>query len=68
MELESSPMSNIRPKPIAVCTRCHGTYRVEGIHHICGRIIDRKMCGGGIISAIQEDDWDECPSCKASGD
>jgi hypothetical protein len=58
-----------RPKPVAICTRCNAVYDVTGINERCGRTVNgNERCGGGISSALNDSDWEECPSCVARGE
>jgi hypothetical protein len=60
---------NKRRRPVAICTRCGAIYSVEGINQRCGRTVNGERCGGAISSALNKDtDWEECPTCGATGD
>jgi DnaJ-class molecular chaperone len=58
-------MTDKRPKPVAVCTRCGAvSYNATLINGPCGR----GGCKGTRGSAGQDTDWEECPSCSGSGE
>lgn len=60
---------NKKPRPVAICTRCGAIYSLSGVNERCGRTVTgNKRCGGGISSALNDNDWEECPSCAATGD
>lgn len=61
-------MTEKREKPVAVCTRC-GAYsrRVEVINQRCSNVYGRKRCKGVWGSALNYNDWEECPTCEATG-
>ena len=54
--------------PVAVCTVCHTYSRnVATINCQCGNKFNGKRCKGVWGSALNESDWEECPSCEATG-
>jgi hypothetical protein len=58
----------MRPKPVTFCTNCRAFgYNIGVASGKCGRKVDGKKCKGTVQSAIQENDWIDCPSCKATG-
>jgi hypothetical protein len=57
-----------RPKPITFCTNCRVFgYNMDVTSRKCGRKVDGNMCKGTVQSAIEENDWIDCPSCKTTG-
>jgi len=53
--------------PVAVCTVCgEFSYRVETINNQCASQHGGKRCRGVFGSAINDDDWQECPSCHGA--
>ena len=59
---------NKRRRPVAICIRCNAVYGVSGTNERCGRTVGNERCGGGISSALNDDDWEECPARAATGD
>lgn len=57
-----------QPQPVAVCTKC-GAYsrRVEVINQQCSERPGGKRCKGVWGSALNYNDWAECPTCEATG-
>lgn len=54
--------------PAAVCTVCGAYTRdVNSINQQCGHKPDGKRCKGTYGGAQQDSDWEECPTCKATG-
>ena len=60
-------MSEKLSPPVAVCTVCHSYSRNPNINERCGNKFNGKRCNGVWRSAISKGDWEECPTCKASG-
>lgn len=57
-----------RRRPVTVCTVCGAPGYDANLHgKRCGRKIDGKRCSGSTNVAIGEKDWEECPSCGATG-
>src|SRR5262249_10453984 len=57
-----------RPLPVTCCTVCGVVgYTIERANTQCGKRFDGKRCKGTISSALQENDWAECPSCNSTG-
>jgi hypothetical protein len=54
-------------QPVAVCTVC-GTvsHTATVINGPCGRMFGGKKCKG-IFGSANIGDWEECPSCAATG-
>jgi len=63
-------MTDKRPQPVTSCTKCGAVgYDIQLANGPCGRFVDRSMkCKGVNGSAINEGDWEECPSCGGTGD
>src|SRR5579885_1133324 len=58
----------IKPRPVAVCTRCQAvSYDVAQINGRCANQIRQTMCVGVNGSALHQDDWKLCPKCSGSG-
>jgi hypothetical protein len=57
-----------RKKPVTFRTKC-GTvgYNIGAANGRCGQMSNRKRCTDGISSALNENDWVECPACIAEG-
>ena len=56
--------------PCTSCTYCRVVgYDISRSNTACRRVLDRKgkKCKGSISSAINIGDWEECPSCDATG-
>ena len=54
--------------PVAVCTACHFYSRnPNAINERCENKFNGKRCKGVWRSALSNGDWEECPTCKASG-
>jgi len=54
--------------PATSCTNCGSAgYNISLANGNCGRYIGNKICEGTNQSAIDESDWDECPSCNGTG-
>lgn len=58
-----------QPKPCAVCTDCgRPSYSLSAINNPCGRSIGfKKYCKGVKGSALNDNDWAECPTCHGEG-
>lgn len=57
-----------RTPPVAVCTNCGAvSYRPDVINERCGNRYGGKRCSGTFGSAINNGDWEECPSCAGTG-
>ena len=57
-----------RQKPVAFCNRCGAvSYSATVINGNCGRMVGGKKCKGVNASALNENDWTECPVCKGFG-
>jgi len=56
------------PRPVARCTDCgHASRDLRVINGPCGQRVEGKRCGGVNGSALNTFDWEECPSCHATG-
>lgn len=54
--------------PVAVCAVCGAYTRNDNfINQRCGHTVAGKRCKGAYGDAQQEKDWEECPSCNATG-
>src|SRR5262249_45516379 len=62
-------METKQPKPVTICTHCRVVgYSLTGINERCGRTVWRnERCRGVISSALNENDWKECPLCGGFG-
>jgi hypothetical protein len=57
-----------RRRPCTSCTKCRAPgYHISLTKGRCGRIVDGERCTGIIQSAVQVNDWAECPSCAGTG-
>jgi DnaJ-class molecular chaperone len=57
-----------REIPVTCCTECHGAgYNIRVANGRCCRTIDGERCNGTNASALQNDDWQECTYCQATG-
>lgn len=55
-------------KPVAVCKKCGSYYsHTEAINQNCSKTINGNRCKGTNRSALHPDDWEECPTCHATG-
>jgi hypothetical protein len=58
-----------KPKPVTFCNACGVVGYVATSVQRCGLTFQSvggsRRCKGGIITAIQITDWEECPSCFA---
>jgi hypothetical protein len=54
--------------PVAVCSKCGAvSHNPTVINRPCGRMFGQKKCKGVFGSALNIGDWQECPSCAATG-
>jgi len=62
-------MQSKQPRPVTICTHCRTVgYSLDSINARCGRTVWRnERCRGGISSALNENDWQECPDCSGTG-
>ena len=61
-------MSLKRPVPVTSCTECgNAGYNPTLINLRCGKTIKGERCNGTNLSAINDSDWKECPSCNGIG-
>jgi DnaJ-class molecular chaperone len=61
-------MSGNNNRPVAICTVCHAySSIVTAINERCGNRYNGKRCQGVWRSALNEEDWQACPSCNATG-
>jgi hypothetical protein len=69
-----SDATSKRVKPVAVCTSCGAvSYNVTVANKPCGRSYTEsgrgtRRCKGGMSSALNITDWEECLSCAASAE
>ncbi len=64
---ENTARMNQNP-PVAVCTRCGAVSRVaQAINQRCGAKYGGKRCRGTYQRTQNPDDWEECPTCSATG-
>lgn len=57
-----------RQIPATACTKCRTPGRDANLAgNQCGRKIDGNRCTGSVSVAIGARDWQECPSCGATG-
>ena len=60
--------TDTRPKPVTFCTVCGRVgYNIATANQRCGQTFNRKRCRGVNTSALNVNDWSECPSCAATG-
>ena len=55
-------------RPKGFCAKCGAAqYDVASIGLQCLRTVAGMRCMGTVESALEENDWSECPSCSATG-
>jgi hypothetical protein len=56
-------------RPVGICPRCHAVVRsFDEIGKKCARPLPyATKCPGVIRSALDKNEWSECPSCLATG-
>jgi hypothetical protein len=58
-----------RERPVAICARCLTPYRAfEHVGRRCSKILPgERRCPGVVRTAIEREEWLECPACAAGG-
>ncbi|HEY1423525.1 MAG TPA: hypothetical protein VGF20_08740 [Candidatus Acidoferrum sp.] len=57
-----------REQPVTCCTECGGAgYNIRVANGRCCRTIAGQRCNGNNASALNSSDWEECPTCLATG-
>jgi hypothetical protein len=57
-----------RPLPVTRCTNCgKAGYTISRANGPCARVVNGNRCKGLNQSAIGENDWIECSSCRGTG-
>lgn len=59
---------NKKNPPVAVCTDCKEySNNIALVNERCGKVYNGKRCKGVWGSANNVGDWEECPTCHATG-